>query len=158
MVNITNAYPLLHTDCMLSPFIEIGFNQVQEKCKQHGDTSIVGFYYAKSSSTASSTEIPAHVLSILSTIQTSHFANSVLLLLDEKNCKATSKNICFRLSRGSDPHKFLDPVGSVLLLSDHISSVDALPEMVSKRLHTRVTDFDEYLDDESRDWDNRFLN
>lgn len=154
MIEIADAIPLSHSHIGLLPTLEIALIQIEEKFGSQG-LSVVGYYHANeryddSELSNVAKKIGDHIYR--------YFPQVSLLLLDNKKLEALpkgkdrspvvqlytrdlSKNWKLAGSGGSGWLSIKEPAANVVLL-DYISSEKS----------QAVVDFDDHLDDISKDW------
>ncbi|KAI0489093.1 hypothetical protein KFK09_028934 [Dendrobium nobile] len=158
-VLISDSVPLSHSQIGVLPYLELALIQVEEHFASDGLT-IVGYYHANeryddTELSGAAKKIGDHIFR--------YFPQAALLLLDNKKLEGLPKG------KGRDPVVQLftrdssrswrptGSVGSPQLTTKEPSANVVLLDFMSTEKWNEVVDFDDHLDDISKDWLNSDL-
>ncbi|KXZ45538.1 hypothetical protein GPECTOR_53g124 [Gonium pectorale] len=167
-VEVHDVIPLCHTTLSLAPALEIGLAQVESYTHITGGVEIVGYY--QSDSRSGSSDLSPLGRKIADKVA-EHQAQAVVLLLDNKQleqfCKASADNP-FELFRqdgtrgwkrvtdGSKAAEGADAAPSLQLKGGDWKKLrEEFFTMFKQLKHRTLHDFEEHLDDASKDWLNK---
>ncbi|CAN6466249.1 unnamed protein product [Victoria cruziana] len=154
-VDIVDAVPLSHSQIGLLPTLEIALIQVEEFFSADG-LSVVGYFHANERYDDSELgKIPKKIGDHISR----YFPQPAVLLLDNKKLEALWKGIhlepVMQQLYTKDASKGWRQAGidaSVQLTLREPSANTVLWDFIATEKYEEVVDFDDYLDDISRDW------
>lgn len=162
-LHITDAVPFFHGQLALLPMLELALLQVDEHLSlEKGGLQIVGYYHANERFDDDELNLVArkigdHVIRF--------FPQAVILLLDNKRLASLLKNESLKsilqlyLRDANRIWKQAGQVGSAsgeLALKDSTAN-NLLVSYILEGRDKKVVDFDEHLDDVTKDWLNRKL-
>lgn len=162
-LQIVESVPLFHTHLALLPMLELALLQVDEHLSaQDGGLQIVGYYHANER--FDDTELNPVARKIGDHI-VRYCPQAVVLLLDNKQLAALPKTgsrkpaMQMYLRDSSRIWKQARQAGgtSVELLLKETSANNLLEAYMAEGRHQSIVDFDEHLDDITKDWMNRAL-
>ncbi|GAB2279802.1 hypothetical protein Dimus_014441 [Dionaea muscipula] len=157
VVQISDAVPLFHSlQIGLLPSLEIALLQIEEYCGDQG-LNLVGYFHANE-------RFDDYELSNVAKNIGDHiyryFPQAAILLLDNKKLEALSKakdrNPVMQLytREASRSWKLAGSDGSSGLIPREPTSNIVLLDYISSKKWKDIVDFDDHLDDISRDWQN----
>eukprot|EP00250_Pteridium_aquilinum_P000937 c11121_g1_i1 orf=141-758(+) len=159
-LQIVESVPLFHTHLALLPMLEIALLQVDEHLSvQDGGLQILGYYHANerfddNELNPIARKIGDHIVR--------YCPQAVVLLLDNKQLAALPKSgsrkpaMQMYLRDASRVWKQAGGTNGELLLKD-ASANNLLEAYMAEGRHQSIVDFDEHLDDITKDWMNRAL-
>lgn len=154
IVQISDAVPLSHSQIGMLPHLELALIQVEEHFASDG-LGVVGYYHANerhddTELSGAAKKIGDHIFR--------YFPQAAVLLLDSKKLEGLPKG------KGRDPvvqlftrdssRSWRSPVsgGSTQLTIKEPSANIVLLDFISTEKWNEVVDFDDHLDDISKDW------
>lgn len=160
VVEISDAVPLCHSHIGLLPPLEIALIQIEEFYGAQG-LGVVGYFHANE-------RFDDHELSNVAKNIGDHmhryFQQAALLLLDNKKLEALPKGkdmspVMQLYTRGdsSKSWKIVNPDSSSRLSLKEPSANVVLLDYISSQKWLQIVDFDDHLDDISKDWMNSDL-
>ncbi|XP_020597207.1 ER membrane protein complex subunit 8/9 homolog [Phalaenopsis equestris] len=153
-VQISDSVPLFHSQIGILPYLELALIQVEEHFASDG-LGVVGYYHANERQ--DDTELSGAAKKIGDHIFR-YFPQAALLLLDSKKLEGLPKG------KGRDPvlqlftrdssksWRSAGSGGSSLLTTKETSANIVLLDYISTEKWNEVVDFDDHLDDISKDW------
>lgn len=158
-VEIVDAIPLFHSQLGILPPLEIAFFMIEEYCKGN-KWSIVGYFHANERfDDAELGSVPKNIADHIH----QHFPQCALLLLDAKKLKALPKSkdrspvMQLYTKDASRSWKLAGSNGSCQLTLKEPLANEVLLDYISSEKWKEVLDFDDHLDDISKDWLNKEL-
>ncbi|KAK6934632.1 ER membrane protein complex subunit 8/9 [Dillenia turbinata] len=154
VVEISDSIPLFHSQIGLLPSLEIALMMVEEYFSEKG-LSIVGYFHANER--FDDAELSNVAKNIGDHIHR-YFPQSALLLLDNKKLKAWSKGkdrspvMQLYTKDSSRSWKLVGVDGSSRLTIREPSANIVLLDYISSKKWEDLVDFDDHLDDISKDW------
>ncbi|KAJ4747257.1 hypothetical protein LUZ62_051951 [Rhynchospora pubera] len=156
-VQISDAMPVSHSACALLPPLEIALTQAEEYYSKAGELNVVGYYHANeryddSELGPAARRIGDHIFR--------YFPQAAVLLLDNKKLDGLIKG------KGRDPavvlftrdsSKAWRQVGSERtsqLVLKEPSAHSLLADHITSKKWLEIVDFEDHLDDISKDWVN----
>ncbi|WOG98482.1 hypothetical protein DCAR_0417825 [Daucus carota subsp. sativus] len=159
VVEISDSVPLFHSQIGLLPPLEIALLMIEEYYSRQG-LSIVGYFHANER--FDDFELGGVAKNIGDHIY-KYFPQAALLLLDNKKLGALSKGkdrspvMQLYTRDASRTWKFIGSDGSSQLALKEPSANVVLQDYISTGKAENITDFDDHLDDISKDWLNSGL-
>ncbi|XP_052203179.1 ER membrane protein complex subunit 8/9 homolog [Diospyros lotus] len=158
-VEITDAVPLFHSHIALLPPLEIALIQIEEYYGAQG-LSIVGYFHANER--FDDLEL-GNVAKNIGDYIYRYFSQAALLLLDNKKLedlsggKDRSPVMQLYTRDSSKSWKLVGSEGSNRLIMKEPSANIVLMDYISSKKWHEIIDFDDHLDDISKDWLNADL-
>lgn len=155
VVVITDAVPLFHSNIGLLPPLEIALMQIEENCVSQG-LSLVGYFHANERSDDNDL---GNVAKNIGDHLCRYFPQAGVLLLDNKKLEALPKvkdrsPVMQLYSRDGSKWKLEE--SNQLVLKEPSANIILL-DYVSTQKWEEIVDFDDHLDDISKDWLNAEL-
>ncbi|KAI4321728.1 hypothetical protein MLD38_035076 [Melastoma candidum] len=153
LTEISDAVPLFHSHLGLLPNLEISLILIEEYYGGKG-LSVVGYFHANERYNDS--ELGGVARNIGDHIYR-YFPNAPILLLDNKKVEALEKGkdlspVMQLYTRDASKNWKLSPDGGSRLILKEPSANVVLMDYISSEKWRDIVDFDEHLDDISRDW------
>ena len=159
-VEVTDCVPLFHGQLGLLPMLELALSQVDEHLSQvDAALQIVGYYHANE-------QFDNHALSSVAKKIGDHIARhcppAAILLLDNRQLAALAKSATTKTPvvqlyvRDGSSWRLAGPGGADLRLKE-LTANSILSDYIKEERERRVVDFDDHLDDVSKDWLNPTL-
>ncbi|KAK1315696.1 hypothetical protein QJS10_CPA05g01666 [Acorus calamus] len=152
-VEISDAVPLFHSQLGLLAPLELALIQIEEYFGSKG-LSIVGYYHANERyEDANLNNIAIKIGDHISR----YFPHAALLLLNNKKLEALPKTknrspvLELYIKDSSKRWRQVESDGSRLVLKEPLANIVSL-DYISSEKWQEVVDFDEHLDDVSKDW------
>eukprot|EP00262_Sarcandra_glabra_P013038 TRINITY_DN351_c0_g1_i1.p1 TRINITY_DN351_c0_g1~~TRINITY_DN351_c0_g1_i1.p1 ORF type:complete len:202 (-),score=27.45 TRINITY_DN351_c0_g1_i1:446-1051(-) len=157
VVEISDAVPLSHSLIGLLPTLELALLQIEEHFGPQG-LSVVGYYHANE-------RYDDHDLGIVAKKIGDHmfryFPNAALILLDNKKLeeltKKSSRNPVVQLYARDSSKNWRQPGSDGSMIIKEPSANILLLDFISSEKWLEIVDFDDHLDDISKDWLNAAL-
>ncbi|KAL3140444.1 hypothetical protein ABBQ38_004703 [Trebouxia sp. C0009 RCD-2024] len=154
IVEIVDAIPFLHSFLTLAPALETALIQASSYARQKG-LQLVGYYHANER--FDDTELASSARKVADKLYSHNSSACAVLVNSPKLAKG------LRTKSGEFLQLYLKDEGGRTwvkgssLKYDSGSVLSVLPEMCSQGRHQRLSDFDDHLNDISRDWRNEEL-
>lgn len=163
-LQIVDSVPLFHAHLALLPMLELSLLQVDEHlASQDGSLQIVGYYHANerfddSELNPVARKIGDHIIR--------HCPQAIVLLLDNKQLallpKSGARKSVLQLYVRDASSRVWKQAGQTGMTSAELTLKEAsannlLEAYMAEGRHQRIVDFDEHLDDITKDWMNRAL-
>ncbi|XP_068650859.1 ER membrane protein complex subunit 8/9 homolog [Aristolochia californica] len=159
LIEISDAIPLSHTQIPLLPTLEIALLQVEEYFKSEG-LSVVGYCHANERYDDSELgNVPKKIGDQIFR----YFPQAAILLLDNKKLEALQKGndrspvVQLYTRDASKSWRQTEPDSSSQLTLKEPSANVVLLDYISTEKWQEIVDFDDHLDDISKDWLNADL-
>ncbi|KAI3466401.1 hypothetical protein Pfo_023064 [Paulownia fortunei] len=157
-VEVVDSVPLFHSQIGLLPPLEIALIMIEEYYGEKG-LSIVGYFHANEK--YDDFELASVAKNIGDHI-TRYFPQAALLLLDNKRLEDLAKGkdrspVMQLYSKDASSWKLVGSKGSNQLIVKEPSANTVLLDYISSEKWKDIIDFDDHLDDISKDWLNSEL-
>ncbi|KAF6145986.1 hypothetical protein GIB67_033345 [Kingdonia uniflora] len=151
LVEISDAIPLSHSQIGLLPTLEIALIHIEEQFVSQG-LSVVGYYHANDRFDDSEV---GNVAKKIGDHICRYFPQAALLLLDNKKLQSLPKgNPILQLHTRDQSKNWKQAglaAGSVLTVKEPSANVVLLDYILTEKWES-IVDFDDHLDDISKDW------
>ncbi|DBA99170.1 TPA: hypothetical protein ACH3X3_011792 [Trebouxia sp. C0006] len=152
-VEIVDAIPLLHSFLSLAPALETALVQVSSYAKQQQDLELVGYYHANERFNDSDLGTPAR--KVADKLYSNNDVACILLLDSSRLQSSLQKNAAgefFQLYLKDEGGRnwVKSPTDSSSLKYDSGSVLSVFLQMCTEGRHTKLSDFDDHLNDLSR--------
>ncbi|XP_017780339.1 PREDICTED: ER membrane protein complex subunit 8/9 homolog [Nicrophorus vespilloides] len=151
-IEFVDAVPLFHIALNLTPMAEIALTQIDQVASQAGLT-IAGYYTAHENLWDCSFERAQH--RIADKIA-ENCPNACLVVIDNSKLSMQLDNLAIRVAQFSDGKYREVNIQKVSLNTDE--TLDICSALIESRDFEELVDFDNHLDDVSKDWMNDSLN
>ncbi|RAL42989.1 unnamed protein product [Cuscuta campestris] len=159
LVEIDDAIPLFHSQLGILPPLEIALFMIEEYCRGKA-SSIVGYFHANERiDDAELGSVPKNIADHIH----QYFPQCALLLLDAKKLKALPKSkdrspvMQLYTKDASRSWKLAGSNGNCQLTLKEPVANEVLLDYISSEKWKEIQDFDDHLDDISKDWLNKEL-
>ncbi|OWY92545.1 hypothetical protein PHMEG_00038409 [Phytophthora megakarya] len=147
--SISDAVPLFHHEAPLAPLLEVACAMVDAYCQKSQKLQIVGFYYAGSGySPSDSGNGLSHFAEKVADKVEANCSRACVLVLDQLSHEAKT-GLQFLLK---DVKRGWTKVDNRLKVADGATKV--LTQGLKQNVQKDVVDFEEHLEDPSKDWRN----
>ncbi|KAH7470838.1 hypothetical protein PRIC1_003337 [Phytophthora ramorum] len=148
---ISDAVPLFHHEAPLAPLLEVACAMVDAYCQKSQNMKIVGFYYAGNGYTSSdSSSGLSHFAEKVADKVEANCSRACVLVLDNQQLASDAKTgLQFLLK---DVKRGWTRVENRLRVADGAAQV--LTHGLQQNVQTNVVDWEEHLEDPSKDWRN----
>ncbi|DBA95771.1 hypothetical protein WJX77_000427 [Trebouxia sp. C0004] len=157
-VEIVDAIPLLHSFLSLAPALETALVQVSSYAKQQQDLELVGYYHANER--FSDTDLGTPARKVADKLYSNNNVACTLLIDSSKLRSSLQKKagefLQLYVKDESGRNWVKSPVDSSLKY-DSGSVLSVFLQMCTEGRHTKLSDFDDHLNDLGRDWRNKDL-
>lgn len=158
-VEIVDAIPLLHSFLTLAPALETALVQVSSYAKQQKELELVGYYHANER--YDDTELSTSARRVADKLYSNTELACALLINSPKlksSLQSKAGNFLQLYTKDEGGRNWVkSSIDSSNLKYDSGSVLSVFPEMCSQGRHTKLSDFDDHLNDLSRDWRNQEL-
>ncbi|XP_074644898.1 ER membrane protein complex subunit 8-like [Tubulanus polymorphus] len=153
-LNFVDCIPLFHLSLTLAPMLEVALAQIDSYCKSKG-LCISGYYQANEYlGDASPTIVSYKVADRIS--ENSGSGESLIVMLDNRKLSFECEEPAHRIHRYHDGKwKQLPHESSQNMETGCLAAASAL---IQSKTYEQLTDFDNYLDDITQDWQNLWIN
>ncbi|KAG1698787.1 hypothetical protein DVH05_014742 [Phytophthora capsici] len=148
---ISDAVPLFHHEAPLAPLLEVACQMVDAYCQKSQKLEVVGFYYAGSGySSSDSGNGLSHFAEKVADKVEANCSRACVLVLDGQQLNSEAKSALQFLLK--DVKRGWTKVDNRLKLAD--GATKTLTQGLEQNVQEDVVDFEEHLEDVSKDWRN----
>nr|CAG4643463.1 EOG090X0C9C [Ilyocryptus agilis] len=147
-VKYVDAIPLFHHNLGLAPMMEVALMQIDNYCRSVG-LVIAGYYHASECVTEMSPDIVSQ--KVCEKIS-EYYPNACLVLINNRQLSKQMVQPALTIMQYTDGRWKVKDKENLKLLPNNEAALSSVSNLIRARTYKNLTDFDDHLDDISRDW------